>query len=89
MGGQVHWPQGPRPGKIAMWKGGEDGKGERKKGHACRERRKEEHKTFGFYREEPLGEGQSSPWAGKFKLGDRVSQVGTEGCWENWRPGLL
>ena len=38
---------------------------------------------FGLYREEPLGEGQPSPWAGKFRVGGRVCQVGTEGCWEN------
>ena len=37
----------------------------------------------GLYREEPLGEGQPSPWAGKFRVGGRVCQVGTEGCWEN------
>jgi len=35
------------------------------------------------YREEPLGEGQPRSWAGKFKVGGRVCQVGTEGCWEN------
>ena len=29
------------------------------------------------------GEGQSSLWAGKFRAGGRVYQVGTEGCWEN------
>ena len=29
------------------------------------------------------GEGQPSPWVGKFRVGDRVCQVGTEGCWEN------
>jgi len=32
---------------------------------------------------EPLAEGQLGLWAGKFKVGDRVCQVGTEGCWEN------
>jgi hypothetical protein len=25
----------------------------------------------------------SSPWARKFKVGDRVCQVGFEECWEN------
>ena len=40
-------------------------------------------KMSGLYREEPLGEGQPSPWAGKFRVGGRVCQVGTEGCWEN------
>uniref|UniRef100_A0A0V1KHR0 Uncharacterized protein n=1 Tax=Trichinella nativa TaxID=6335 RepID=A0A0V1KHR0_9BILA len=28
----------------------------------------------GLYREEPLGEGQPSPWAGKFRVGGRVCQ---------------
>ena len=37
----------------------------------------------GLYREEPLREGQPSPWAGKFKVGDRVCQIENEGCWEN------
>ena len=26
-------------------------------------------KLSGFYREEPLGEGQPSPWAAKFRVG--------------------
>jgi len=33
----------------------------------------------GLHREESMGEGQPSPWIGKF----RVCQVETEGCWEN------
>jgi hypothetical protein len=37
----------------------------------------------GLYREEHLEEGQPSPWARKFKVGVKVCQVGTEGCWEN------
>lgn len=42
-----------------------------------------------IYREEPLGEGQPWPnlWAGR--VGGRLCQVGIEGCWETWRPGLL
>lgn len=36
----------------------------------------------GLYSKEPLGEGQLSPWAGKFRVGGRMCQVGTEGCWE-------
>lgn len=28
-------------------------------------------------------------WAGKSWVGSRVCQVGAEGCWETWRPGLL
>ena len=42
-----------------------------------------ESKKSGLYREEPLGEGQPSPWAGKFRVEDRVCQEGTEGCWVN------
>jgi hypothetical protein len=37
----------------------------------------------GLYREEPLEEGQFSPWAGKFRVWDRVCKVGTGGCWES------
>jgi hypothetical protein len=40
------------------------------------------HQMSGLYREEPLGEG-------KCKVGGRVCQLGTEGCWRTWRPGLL
>jgi hypothetical protein len=29
-----------------------------------------------------MGEGQPSPWDGKFKVRGRVCQVETEGCWE-------
>lgn len=44
-----------------------------------RKREKEERgsKMSRLYREEPR-EGQSSPWDGKFKAGDRVCQVGVE-----------
>lgn len=38
---------------------------------------------FGLYIEEPLWEGQSSSWAGKFRIEGGVCQVGTEGPWEN------
>lgn len=53
----------------------------------CRERRGEERrrerpKMSRLYREDPPGEGQPSPWAGKFRFAGRVCQVGTEGCWE-------
>lgn len=37
----------------------------------------------GWYREEPLGDGQPSSWAGKFRVGDRICQKETAGCWEN------
>ena len=40
-------------------------------------------KISGLHREEPLREGQLSPWAGKFRIEGRVCQVGSEGCWEN------
>ena len=40
-------------------------------------------KMSGLHREEPLREGQLSPWAGKFRIEGRVCQVGSEGCWEN------
>ena len=36
----------------------------------------------GKYMEEPLGEGQPRPWAGKVKVEGVECQVGTEGCWE-------
>ena len=36
-----------------------------------------------LYREETMEEWQPSPWTGKFRVGGRVCQVGTEGCWEN------
>ena len=48
-----------------------------------REGEKREIKISALCREESLGEGQPSPWAGKFKVGGRVCQSGTEGCWEN------
>jgi hypothetical protein len=32
--------------------------------------------------EERLGEEQPNHWAGKFRTGGRVCQVGTEGCWK-------
>ena len=41
----------------------------------------------GLYREEPLEEGQFSPWAGKFRVWDRVCKVGTGGCWESLEAG--
>ena len=63
------------------------GEGERTKERDSMQRESGEEgretKMSGLYREEPLGEGQPSPWAGKFRVGGRVCQVGTEGCWEN------
>ena len=70
--------------------GGEEGeKGALDHEHrASREKKREggrkgEDKMSGLYREEPLGEGQPRSWAGEFRVGGRVCQVGTEGCWEN------
>lgn len=66
-------------GKI----GGEGQGTERERGvGTCRERRGET-KMSGLYREKPLGEGQPSPWSGKFKVGGRVCLVGTKECLEN------
>jgi hypothetical protein len=56
-------------------------KGEERRGRG-RERERVT-KLSEFYRKEPLEEGQPGPWAGEFKVGDRVCLVGTEGCWEN------
>ena len=63
----------------------EGGNTERRKGRG----RGKRQKMSELYKEEPLGKGQPSPWAGKFKVGGRVCQVGTKGCWENWKRGLL
>ena len=41
-----------------------------------------ERTKSGLYREEPLKKG-SQPLGGKFRVGGRVCQVGSEGCWEN------
>jgi hypothetical protein len=41
-------------------------------------------KISGLYKEEPLGEGQASSWAGKCRVGGRVCQVGAE---ENQEAG--
>jgi hypothetical protein len=40
-------------------------------------------KISGLYRQEAFWERTSLPWAGKFRVGVRVCQAGTEGCWEN------
>jgi hypothetical protein len=65
-------------------------RGEERGWEGRRERERErERKMFGLYREEPLGEGQPSPWTGKFRVGDRVCQVGLRDTGRTWRPGLL
>jgi hypothetical protein len=47
------------------------------------ENERRETKKSALYREEPLWEGQPRPWAGKFRVGGKIYQIGTEGCWEN------
>jgi hypothetical protein len=73
-----------------VFTGPKEGTGiDRERAHTQREEEKregygeKEPKMFGLYREDPLGERQPSPWAGKFRAVGRVCQVGTEGCWEN------
>ena len=80
--GRVHWLQGLKSGE-SPWGKWCRGKGERKRERAHNQREKKrrrewETQTFGLYRE-----GQPGSWTGKFKVRDRVCQVGTEGCWEN------
>ena len=75
------WSQRMRPGK-STWGGRqrEGGKNlsrekETERGRDTEERDRErtrgETKMSGLYREEPLGEGQPSPWAGKFRVEGR------------------
>lgn len=45
--------------------------------------KREKTKMPGLCKEEPLGERQASPWAGNFRVGSRVCQIGTGGCWKN------
>lgn len=61
------------------WERGGRGGGGRGK---VREKRKRA-KYLNLYREEPLGGGQASLGAGKFRVGGRVCQAETEGSWEN------
>jgi hypothetical protein len=46
-------------------------KKKRRKKKRRKKRRRRKRKKSGLYREEPLGEGQPSPWDGKFKVGGR------------------
>ena len=74
---------------------GEVGREKRKKRWAQRElrRRKEggrenmresmRERKMDYIGRSLWGKGQPSRWAGKLKVGCRVCQVGTEGCWEN------
>lgn len=36
-----------------------------------------------------FGEGQPNFWAGKFRVGHRICQVETKGCWEDLESRLL
>ena len=54
-----------------------------------RRRESRELKMSGLYREEPLGEGQLRPWAGKFGVGIKVCQVGLRDAGRTWKPALL
>ena len=68
-GGQVQQPQdGAR--EVSMGGGGE-------KASMQRERR------MGRLSSECLDYIEKTLWAGKVRVGSRVCQVGTEGCWEN------
>lgn len=81
----VYWPQG----LIQESPGGEVGKGKRKREMAPhREREKEMWgvggtQTIWIIGKSCWGKDSPSPWAGKFRVGGRVCQVGTEECWEN------
>ena len=65
-------------------------KEEREKGECVqREKRRRRPKCLDSIERSPIErEGQPSPWAGKFRVGGKVCQVGTEGC-RTWRPVLL
>ena len=68
-----------------MGKGGVLGRLREREKHTQRKkrRRRDTHTRISeLYREDPLGEGQPSPWAGKFRVGGRVCQVGTEEFWK-------
>ena len=62
-------------------------KGKKKRRRRRRRKRRRrlgrQTKVSGLYREKPLRERQPRPLAGKFKIGAKTCQIGTEGCWEN------
>jgi hypothetical protein len=81
-------PKNQPPPSHHEERGGRGGGRETKKGACHQERRgneerERETKMSGSCREEPLGEGQSSSWAGKFRVRGRVYQVRTKGCRES------
>ena len=76
--------QGPRTKESR--KGGVGRRGRKRERGTCAEKeeeRKSKKTKCLDYKEDFLGEGQPSPWAGKFKVGGKLCQVVTEGCWEN------
>jgi hypothetical protein len=69
-------------GKLYCHNEEERGEGEEKeKEHGHSERRNKEE-CLDYIRRSLWRERQCSPWAGKFRIGHRVWQVGPEGCWE-------
>jgi hypothetical protein len=67
---------------------GKEGGGRRREkegdAHAWTEREEErDQNCLDYIGRSFWGEGQPSPWAGKFRVGGRICQVGSEGCWEN------
>ena len=64
--------------------GGEVGGSKRQKDWVCLKRKKTRRRdqTVEFYRKEPMGEGQPSPWVGNFRVGTKSFLVWTEGLWE-------
>ena len=78
----MYWLLGTRLVK-SQWE-----KRQRRRKRKRKKRRKQEGRDeTGLSWEEPLGEGQPSPRAGKFRVEDRMCQVETEGCWENLEAG--
>jgi hypothetical protein len=67
--------------------GRQGGGGAREKGCQCRERRegeetKRDKNVWIIWGKASRGR-VAQPWDGKFRVEDRVYQVGTGGCWEN------
>jgi hypothetical protein len=76
---QVYWEapgqgysQAPRKEAREFLRRGKEEERERKSMHAERKGEKGETKLSRLHREEPLGEGKPSPWAGKFIVGGGV-----------------
>lgn len=71
--------------------GGRERKKERGREEGGREggRKKRQTNMPGLYSEEPLGEGQASWYAGMFRIGGRVCQVGLGDAGRTWTPGMF